>query len=407
MGVRLCYVILGGGLAGHSAAETLREAGFDGRIVVIDAEPVRPYDRTLLSKAFLQGKREADNLFLRPTEHYAGLEVEILLHARATAVDPAARRITINGRDTIEFTKLLIATGAKPIRLSLPGFDLPGVHYLRTLAEAISIRSELVGAARVLVVGAGFIGSEVAAVARGLGHEVTLADPLSAPMMGALGGRIGGVFGQLHRRHGVDVRMGSGVAELRGGGRVEEAVLTGGERIPCDLVIVGIGVRPEVGLFQGTDVLLDNGVVVDEYCRSNLPNIYAAGDVAHWWHPGIGRRLRVEHFDNAALQGTAAGWSMAGTPKSYRPLPYFWSDQYDINLQYVGYAGPSEQLVLRGDIEEPSFSAFYLVHERLQAAVMVNRPRDVRPARRLVEMATRLEPGALADPTMDLRSLAK
>lgn len=403
------YVILGGGLAGYSAAKTLRLAGFEGRVTLIGEEPVPPYERPPLSKSFLQGKKTAQELAFQSIEEYERLGIELVLGQRATGIDVAARRVTLGGGETLAFDKLLIATGASPIRLSQPGFDLPGVCYLRTLADARAIAERLEGAGSVLVLGAGFIGSEVAASLRILGHEVTLVDLLPAPMARSLGEEIGQIYAEVHRRHGVELRMLTGVRELRGHRRVEEAVLDDGERVACDLVVIGVGVRPEIGLFKDTGIEIERGIVVDEHCQTNIPGIYAAGDVAQWWHPVIERRLLVEHYDNAALQGAAAAKAMLGQPEPYAPLPYFWSDQYDVNLQFVGYPGHWEQQVLRGDphAQEPSLTIFYLRHDEVQGAITINRPRDLRPARRLCEARARIDPDILADVEVDLRALSR
>lgn len=400
-------VILGGGLAGHRAAMALRQAEFDGDVIIIDAEPVRPYDRTFLSKAFLQGTKQSEDLFFDSEDEYADWEIDLLPGTRATAVDFAARRLRLDSGDTLGFDKLLIATGASPLRLRQPGFDLPGVYYLRTLADAQAIQAGIADATRVVVVGASFIGSEVAASTRMLGANVTLVDPVSAPMATALGEEIGRIFAGIHQEHGVDLRMGTRVVELRGHGRVEEAVTAEGERIPCDLVVVGVGVRPETGLFAGTGLEIDNGIVVDQFCATNIPGVYAAGDVANWWHAAQERRIRVEHFDNAALQGAAAGRSMAGLPETYAPIPYFWTDQYDVNLQYAGFTGSVEEIVLRGESDTAPVTVFYLVGGQIQAVATVNQSRDLRPARQLIEAGARVDPAMLADPKTDLRALAR
>ncbi len=401
------YVILGGGLAGHRAAMALRDAEFDGEVIIIGDEPARPYDRTFLSKAFLQGTKDSSDLFFQSEDEYADWEVDLLPGTRATAVDFATRRLTLDSGDTLGFDKLLIATGASPVRLRQPGFDLPGVHYLRTLADAQAIQSGITDGTRVVVVGASFIGSEVAASARMLGANVTLVDPVSAPMATALGEEIGRIFAGIHREHGVDLRMSTRVVELRGHGRVEEAVTAEGERIPCDLAVVGVGVRPETGLFAGTGLEIENGIVVDQFCATNIPGVYAAGDVANWWHAALERRIRVEHFDNAALQGAVAGRSMAGMPEAYAPVPYFWTDQYDVNLQYAGFPGRADEIVLRGDPNAASLTVFYLANGRIQAVATINQSRDLRPARQLIEAGARVDPAILADPKTDLRALAR
>lgn len=403
------YVILGGGLAGYSAANTLRLGGFDGRIVLVGREDAPPYERPPLSKAFLQGKKFAAELVFQPATRYAELEIELRLGRAATAVDFAARRVRLDDGAALPYDKLLIATGADPIRPPIPGIDLEGVSTFRTLDDAAALAAELDARSHVVIVGAGFIGCEVAASLRGLGHHVTLVDLAATPLERALGAEVGRLVAQVHRRSGVDLRLEERVVALHGNrqGRVEAAELSGGERIACGMVVVGVGVRPAVAPFAGGPLALDDGVVCDELCRTNVPDVYAAGDVANWWHPGIERRIRVEHYDNAALQGAAAAKSMLGQAEPYGPVPYFWSDQYDLNLQYVGYPLPWDQLVLRGEPETPAVTAFYLTSGAVIAGATINRPRELRSLRRLVEARARLDPQLLADPATDLRALSR
>ncbi|HVX30130.1 MAG TPA: FAD-dependent oxidoreductase [Nitrolancea sp.] len=402
------FVIVGAGLAGHSAAIALRQNGFDGDIILIGDEPARPYERPPLSKQFLQGVRSADELYFHTLEQYAELGIELKLGRRAVALDTARQQLTLDDSEQIGYDKLLLATGASPIRLRQPGFDLPGVHYLRTLADAAELGEQLrTGDRRVVVIGAGFIGSEVAASARMLGNMVYLVDLLPLPMVNALGETLGELFANVHRRHGVDLHMLSRVEELRGDGHVEAAVLADGEPIDCDLVIVGVGVRPDVELARNAGIEIENGIVVNELSETSAPNVYAAGDVAHWWHPGHGRRFRVEHYDNAGEHGAAAARSMLGAGEPYIPLPYFWSDQYDINLQYVGYPEAWDELVLRGDLDACEVTAFYLCGGQVCAAATVNRPRELRSARRICEARAVIEPATLADLDTDLRALSR
>ncbi len=408
MAARPTFVIVGAGLAGHSAAMTLRLTGFEGRLVLLGDEPVRPYERPPLSKAFLQGNKPGNELFFQSESDYSEQQIELELGRRATGLDLAGHRLSLDDGEVVSFDKLLLATGASPIRLRQPGFDLPGVHYLRSLEDSTSLGSELrSGGRRVLVIGAGFIGSEVASSARALGNDVTLVDLLNAPMVRALGDTIGSLFAEIHRRHNVELRMGTRVVELRGGDRVEEAILENGERIPCDLVVVGVGVRPNVDLAQNSGLTVNNGVVVNEFCETSAPGIYAAGDVANWWHPDIGEPLRVEHYDNAAMQGAAAARSMLGQAEAYAPLPYVWSDQYDVNLQYVGFPTEWHEIVVRGDTADLEATIFFLRDGKVHAAATINRPRDLRSARRLCEARAIVDPVVLADPDTDLRALSR
>jgi 3-phenylpropionate/trans-cinnamate dioxygenase ferredoxin reductase component len=400
-------LILGAGLTGHSAAVTARAAGFEGRLTLIGDEPRRPYDRTPLSKAVLQGRRDTSDLFFDTEASYRERGITLRTGERATCVDFEQRRVALDSGDTVHYDRLLIATGASPIRLRDPGFDLPGVHYMRQVPDAEAIRDDLAQASHVLVVGAGFIGSEVAASARTLGKDVTLVDLLSAPMVAAFGKSVAEICAEMHQRQGVDLRMNDRVVELRGTGRVEEAVLASGARVPCDLVVVGVGVTPNVEPFASSALEIDNGIVVDEFCESSIPGVFAAGDIANWWHPEVERRFRVEHFDNAGTQGAAAGMSLAGNPEPFAPVPYFWSDQYDTNIQFAGYPGTNYQTAIRGTLDDHEFTAFYVEDGKVRAAVTFNRPRELRPCRRLVAADVYVDIGVLCDPDTDLRKFVR
>lgn len=409
MGSRPSYLLLGGGIASHFAADALRQAGFDGQITLIGAEPVRPYDRPSLSKSYLQGQKPAEDLFFQPAEFYREREIDLMLGREARSIDLESQRVTFDSGETLPYDKLLIATGAKPIQPRQPGFDLHGVHYLRTVADSTQLRAALEAAEQVVIVGASFIGCEVAASARALGRNVTLVDRLPSPMQHALGDELAAIYDELHRAQGVTLRMGHLVVELRGddAGNVAEAVLDNGERLPCDLVVVGVGVQPDLPAFTGAAPTLDNGILVDEFCATSIPNVYAAGDVANWWHPELKRYIRVEHFDNAGMQGAAAGKAMAGQPEAYAPVPSFWTDQYDTTLQYYGYPLPWDQVVLRGEPADRAVTAFYLSEGRVVAAAMLNRPREHRSARRIVAARASIDPNVLADPATDLRALSR
>lgn len=407
----MSIVIVGASVAGGRAAEALRQAGYDGRIVLVGAEPHRPYERPPLSKEYLVGTRGEDRLFLRPEAFYAEHAIELRLGRRATRLEPAEHAVVLDDGKRLGYAQLLIATGAAPRRLMLPGAELEGVLYLRDLRDARQLRSELADQRRrrVVVIGVGFIGAEVAACCRMLGHEVVALEALPVPLERGLGPVVGGLYAEIHRAHGVDLRTSAAVSALRGAAeRVEQVVLASGERIDCDLVVVGVGVAPEVGWLDGSGLLLRNGVIVDDRCRTNLPDVYAAGDVANWWHPGLQQHLRVEHFDNAQNQGVAAAHSMLGQlDHAYAPVNYFWSDQYDLSLQYVGHASGQDTVILRGRPDAGGWSAFYIADGKLKAALAVNRFRDVSAARQLIARGLPVTPDQLRDESVDLKALAR
>jgi 3-phenylpropionate/trans-cinnamate dioxygenase ferredoxin reductase subunit len=399
-------VIVGASLAGGRAAETLRAEGFDGRIVLVGAEPERPYERPPLSKDVLRGDASDEKVFLRPATYYDEQSIELRLGVHATRLDLRNRQIELATGGTEPFDKLLIATGARPLTLRVPGAHLPGIFYLRTLADARAIRTASKSASNVVVVGAGFIGAEVAASCKMRGLNVTVLEMLPVPLQRGLGDAVGQIYGEIHRERGVDLRLREGIAEFRGNGRLEQVVTASGVTIDCDLAVVGVGVAPETEWLAGSGIHLHNGVVVDEYCRASEPNVFAAGDVANWWHPTLGERLRVEHYENAQNQGVAAARAMLGKGEPYAPVPFFWSDQYDLTLQYVGHATGHDEVVFRGDIASRKFLAFYFREGRLRAALGINRFRDVSAARRLIRDGVAVTPEQLADEQVDLRKLA-
>lgn len=412
-------VIVGGGIAGASAAEALRREGYAGRITLVGEETVPPYERPPLSKEYLLGRLPEERLFPRPAEGYAAEGIELLLGERAVALDPAAHQVRLASGRSLSYQQALIVTGSMPLRLSVPGADLPGMLTLRTVADARAlaegIRATGAASGRVVIVGAGFIGAEVAADCRMLGVEVTLIEQLGAPMERAWGSEIGTLLAEVHRAHDVDLRLGESVAAFRGAGRVEEVVTAGGARIPCALALVGIGVRPADEWLAGSGVACQDGVLVDAFCQTSVPDVFAAGDVANWPYtpPGAGAgadaggllaaRVRLEHWDNALRQPEAAARAMLGRPAPYAPVPYFWSDQYDLKLQYVGYARRWDQLVTRGRLDDGTLAAFYLAGGRIAAALSVNRPRELVAFKRLVGAA--LDPALLADPALDFKAL--
>jgi 3-phenylpropionate/trans-cinnamate dioxygenase ferredoxin reductase subunit len=404
---RRTFVVVGGGLCGQRAVETLREEGFDGRVVLLAEEDEPPYDRPPLSKEFLQSDLPPEEVRLRPSGWYRENDVELRTGEAAVALDPHRREVRLQGGGRVRYDACLIATGSRVRRLRVPGADLPGVHYLRTLDDAARIRADAQRARRVAVVGAGFVGAEVAASCRRRGMEVTLIEPLPAPLARTLGEDLGGILAEIHREHGVELHMGEAVAAFRGGGRVEQVVGGSGRTYDCDFAVVGVGVVPAAEWLDGSGLRVEDGVVVDRLCRTSADGVYAAGDVARWPYRPTGEALRVEHWDNAGAQGAAAARAMLGAEVPYDPVPYFWSDQYDLRLQHVGHASRWDRVVRRGDTAGRSFSAFYMEGDRLLAALCVNRARDAMAARRLIGAGIHPSPDQLADEAVDLRRLAR
>jgi 3-phenylpropionate/trans-cinnamate dioxygenase ferredoxin reductase subunit len=407
MAQRETVVIVGASVAGGRAAETLRADGFDGRIILVGAEPDRPYERPPLSKNVLRGEGDDDKVFLRPADFYDEQSIELQLGTRAAGLNPSQRLVELDDGTLLAYDKLLIATGAKVRPLRVPGAELAGIFYLRTLADARAIRAAAESAGRVLVVGAGFIGAEVAASCRMRGLDVTVLEMLPVPLQRGLGDDVGQIYAEIHRERGVDLRLSEGITEFLGHRRLEAVVTASGATIECDLAVVGVGVQPETDWLAGSGLALDNGVVVDELTRTSAPDVYAAGDVANWWHPTLEQRLRVEHYENAQNQGVAAAKAILGHPEPYAPVPFFWSDQYDLTLQYVGHATGRDEVIFRGDVATRKFLAFYRRDGRIVAALGINRFRDVSAARRLIRDRVVVSPEQLADERVDLRRLGR
>jgi 3-phenylpropionate/trans-cinnamate dioxygenase ferredoxin reductase subunit len=398
--------IVGASLAGSSAAATLREEGFDGRVVLLGAEPQLPYDRPPLSKAYLRGQMPFEKTALRQPEFYRERAIETRLGTTVVSVDPEKRTLQLEDGERLAFDSVLVATGGRNRRLPLPGLDLPGVYDLRTVADADRIRAAIARGGRAVVVGMGFIGAEVAASLRQCGLAVTAIEPFKTPLYRALGEEIGRVVEGLHRDHGVELVLGEAVAAFEGPGRVECVVTRSGRRLDCDFAVVGLGLEPVTEPLAGTGVRIDDGIVVDEYCRTNVPGIYAAGDVANHYHPVFGRHLRVEHWQNGVKQGAAAARSMLGRGQPYDEIHWFWSDQYDANIQYAGFPAAWEAIVVRGSLASRKFLAFYLAGGRVEAAVAINQGRDLRRALPIIKARQPVDPARLQDPDVDLRLLA-
>ncbi|WP_131741116.1 NAD(P)/FAD-dependent oxidoreductase [Actinomadura roseirufa] len=403
------FVIVGAGLAGAKAAETLREEGFTGRVVLVGEEIERPYERPPLSKGFLLGKEERDKAHVHEADWYDKHDVELRLGVTAEAVDRAERQVRLSTGERVPYTKLLLATGASPRRLDVPGAKLQGIHYLRTMADSAALRQALApGGRRVVVAGAGWIGLETAAAAREYGNEVTVIEPEPAPLHAAVGPEIGGVFAALHREHGVDLRLDQGVAGFWGAGQVSAVVTSGGAEVPADVVIVGIGVRPNTRLAEEAGLEVSDGILVDQSLRTSDPAVHAAGDVANAYNPLLGRRIRVEHWANALTGGPAAARAMLGREVVYDQVPYFFSDQYDLGMEMAGVAAPGEydEVVHRGDVEGREFIAFWLSGGRVVAGMNVNVWDVTDDVQALIRAGRPVDTARLADPQVPLSALA-
>ena len=399
-------LIVGAGLAGAKAAEGARAAGFDGRVVLVGDEQQLPYERPPLSKAVLRGEEPPETARVHDDDFYRANAIELLTGRTVEALDLDARRARLDGAEYLPFTAVVLATGAETRRLDIPGGDLDGVHYLREVADAVRLRDAIRGAGRVAVIGAGWIGSEVAASARQMGAEVVLIDPGPAPLRRVLGDEMGEVFRRLHADNGVQLRLESQVTAMGGEDGVDHVVLRDGRVEPADVVVVGIGVAPRVGLAASAGVEVDDGVVVDEHLRSSAPSLYAAGDVASARHPLYGVHLRIEHWANALNQGVTAGVNAAGGDETYARLPYFFSDQYDLGMEYVGNHEPGDAVVVRGDVADREFVAFWHRDGIVTAAMNVNVWDVVEDLKAIVTARRAVDPARLADPAVALGELA-
>lgn len=398
-------VIIGASLAGAKAAEGARDGGFEGRIVAIGGEAHLPYERPPLSKDVLRGEAEPASATVHDEDFYAKHSIELLTGRTVVELDAGARRVRLQDGEAIGFDAAVLATGAAPRPLRVPGSDLPGVHYLRTVEDAAALGEAIRTGRRVAVIGAGWIGTEVAASARQMGASVVLIDPLDVPLQRVLGRRVGEVFSRLHAERGVELRLGRGVVGIAGSDRVSAVQLEGGATEAADVVVVGIGVTPRVDLAVAAGLAVDNGVLVDAHLATSAPGIYAAGDIAHAQHPLLGRRLRVEHWANALNQGLVAGANAAGGAQSYDRMPYFFSDQFDLGMEYVGHSDPDDEVVIRGDADAREFIAFWHREGRVSAAMNVNIWDVAEDLKAIVGSAERLDQRRLADPDVPLTEL--
>ncbi|HEY3085888.1 MAG TPA: FAD-dependent oxidoreductase [Candidatus Dormibacteraeota bacterium] len=408
---RQTIVILGSGMAGGVAAKTLREEGYDGRLVLIGHEPTPPFGRPPLSKTYLRGEETLSGWLVRAEDWYEDNRVD-RIHATASGVDVAARRVELEAGRSVPFGMLLITTGGENRRLEVPGADLDGVFQLRTVAESDAIKRAARPGARAVVVGMGFIGSEVAASLTQMGVELTAVLPGRSPLESVLGHEIGEVMGGIHRDAGVELVTGNEVVRFEGVHRLQRVITRNGRNISCEFAVVAVGIRPNVEILQSSGISLDNGVLVDAMCRTNIPGIFAAGDVANHQHPLFGR-IRVEHYNNAEKQAAAAARSMLGSDTAYGYVHTFWSDQYEHKLEYAGHARGWDRFIVRGSASERKMVGFYLSDGVLRAAVGLNRGGDpevdehdeLAAASRLIARRARPHPRALADEGAELDAL--
>lgn len=399
------FVIVGAGLAGADAAATLREEGFEGRLVIVGAEPERPYERPPLSKDYLRGEADA-RPYVHDESFYAEHSIELRTSTEATAIDPAAREVELDGGERLGYDRLLLATGADPRALDVPGAGLEGVQLLRTLADSEAIAARIgSGDASVVVIGGGWIGSEVAASARQKGNEVTIVERAAVPLERVLGAEVGAVYRDIHTDQGVRFLSDTGVAAIEGDGRVEGVRTSAGELLEAGLVVVGVGVEPRVGLATAAGIETANGILVGADLQTSAPGVFAAGDVANAEHPFYERRIRVEHWANARAQGPAAARSMLGREVSFDEIPYFFSDQYDVGMEYRGYATSWDEVVYRGDVTAREFIAFWLEDERVVAGMNVNVWEVSETIGELIRSRVRVDRARLTDPDVELSEL--
>ena len=402
------FVIVGASLAGAKAAEALRTDGFDGRVVLLGEEAERPYERPPLSKDYLQGKSEKEKIYVHPDGWYAAHDVELRLDNRVRAIDRVTHQLIAQDGERVRYDKLLVTTGSSPRRLSVPGSHLDGVLYLRKVQDCEAIKTAFAAAKRVAIIGAGWIGLETAAAARAADVEVTVLEMGKLPLLGVLGTEVAEIYAALHTEHGVELRTGVEVAEIIGAhGRATGVLLADGSLIDADVVVVGIGILPNTELAEMADLKIDNGILVDEYLRSSDRDVFAAGDVANAYYPSLGRHLRLEHWSAALNQGPVAAANMMGGTTAYDHVPYFFSDQYDMGMEYWGYveAGHYDQVVFRGDVAKREFISFWLRQDRVLAGMNVNIWDEGDAITALVRSGDQVDVARLADPGVALENL--
>ena len=400
------HVIVGASLAGAKAAETLREEGFDGRVVLVGAEDERPYERPPLSKDYLRGEAGREKVYVHEEGFYAEQDIELRLGRTAVSLDSANAQLMLDDGEELSYDRLLLTTGAEPRRLEIPGAELDGVFYLRSVQDSDALRERIDGGGAVVVVGAGWIGAEVAASARQRGLDVSVVEPASVPLERVLGTEVGAIYRDIHADHGVRLLLGTGVEAFEGDGSVERVRTSDGRLVDCDFVVVGVGVEPRTALAADAGLTISNGILVDERLRTSAPGVFAAGDVANAMHPFYGEPVRVEHWANALNQGPAAARNMLDQASAYDRLPYFFSDQYEVGMEYTGYARNWDRVVFRGDPATREFIAFWLLGGQVVAGMNVG-VWDVTDAiKRLIAERIAVDDRQLADPDVQLDTLA-
>jgi len=399
------FVVIGGGHAAGQAVASLRQEGFEGEIVVIGDEPFLPYQRPPLSKQYLSGEQGLDRVYLRPEKFYEERNITLKLGVRVESLDCDAHIVVTSAGETINYDKALLCTGSRPRLLNAPGIDLAGIHYLRGIADVDGIRAEMADAKTMIIVGGGYIGLEVAAVARTAGLEVSVLEMESRILNRVTTPAMSEFYTQLHEGRGVKILTDTAVSGFEGDGRVSAAVTATGEKLPADIVIVGIGILPNVELAEAAGLDCDNGIVVDERCATSNLDVYAAGDCTNHPNPLLNRRLRLESVPNAMEQARVAAANLLGGDKSYAAIPWFWSDQYELKLQMVGFSTDADQEVLRGDPSSNQFARFYLENGVLVAADAVNSPKEFMACRQLVARQEKVDVDKLADSEVPIKEL--
>ncbi len=400
------FVIAGASLAGAKAAETLRSEGFDGRVVLIGAEHERPYERPPLSKDYLRREAGREKIYVHDDGFYAEHEIELSLGRTAVSLNTTTDELALDDGERLHYDRLLLATGAEPRRLQIPGAELDGVLYVRSVADSDALRQRIDRGSSTVVIGAGWIGAEVAASARQRGLEVTVLDPITVPLERVLGTEVGAIYRDIHTEHGTQMLLGTGVEAFEGVTSVERVRTSDGRGLDCDFVVVGVGVQPRTELAAQAGIAVDNGILVDEHLQTSAPGVLAAGDVANAHHPFYGERVRVEHWANALHQGPVAARAMLGGSEGYDRLPYFFSDQYAVGMEYSGFARSWDRVVLRGDPASRELIAFWIADDRVVAGMNVNVWDVTDPIQRLIRERVAVDDRQLADPVIPLEDLA-